>query len=96
MRTPNFHDASCHILPVAEIPLGEMPFDGISLDNVGDIVGGIFKDGEKAVGKDYAVTAGKLTVEDWAMQLSTHMKPKHFRDAKVSNILHQSLQLLLF
>lgn len=67
-----------------EIPLGETPFDGISLDNVGEIVGGIFRDGVKAVGKDYAVTAGKLTVEDWAMQLSAHMRPKHFRDAKIT------------
>ena len=71
----------CNI--VSEIPMGETAFDGFSLDNVGDVVIGILSDGEKSFGKDYAVSSGKLTVDDMAYIMSTILTPLDFRDAKV-------------
>ena len=63
--------------------MGETPFDGVSLDNVAEFVLAILADGEKAFGKDYAVSAGKLTVDDMAVIMSHYLKPRMFKDAKV-------------
>ncbi|XP_075255123.1 nmrA-like family domain-containing protein 1 [Convolutriloba macropyga] len=67
-----------------QIPMGETAFDGFSLDNVGDVVIGILSDGEKSFGKDYAVSSGKLTVDDMAYIMSTIITPVDFRDAKLT------------
>ncbi|XP_063724180.1 nmrA-like family domain-containing protein 1 isoform X2 [Symsagittifera roscoffensis] len=67
-----------------KIPMGETAFDGISLEHVGEIVGGILAQGPKAFGKDYAVSAGKLTVEEMASIMSRQLHPADIRDAKMT------------
>ena len=91
MTTLKFLYVSCFSRPnnifllcSEEIPMGETAFDGISLEHVGEIVGGILAQGPKAFGKDYAVSAGKLTVEEMASIMSRQLHPADIRDAKVS------------
>uniref|UniRef100_A0A8C5R3F4 NmrA-like family domain-containing protein 1 n=1 Tax=Leptobrachium leishanense TaxID=445787 RepID=A0A8C5R3F4_9ANUR len=72
------------------IPVGDVPFDGLAVDDVGPIVVSILKSPSKYIGKDIGVSADKLTVEQYAAILSK-VTGKTFKDAKISPDEYETL-----
>ncbi|XP_069590917.1 nmrA-like family domain-containing protein 1 [Ranitomeya imitator] len=64
------------------LPMGDVPLDGISVEDLGPIVVAILKSPACYKGKDIGLSAGKLLVEEYAKIMSTISK-KIIKDAKM-------------
>uniref|UniRef100_A0A8C5R6H1 NmrA-like family domain-containing protein 1 n=1 Tax=Leptobrachium leishanense TaxID=445787 RepID=A0A8C5R6H1_9ANUR len=65
------------------LPMGNVPMDGISVEDLGPIVLNIFKSPSEYIGKDIGVSAEKLTVAEYAAIMSK-VTGKTIIDAKIS------------
>ncbi|XP_075687583.1 nmrA-like family domain-containing protein 1 [Rhinoderma darwinii] len=64
------------------IPMGEVPLDGISVEDLGPAVVSILKSPASYKGKNIGLSAGKITVEEYAEIMSTVTK-NIIKDAKI-------------
>ncbi|XP_056390274.1 nmrA-like family domain-containing protein 1 isoform X3 [Hyla sarda] len=64
------------------LPMGDVPLDGISVADLGPVVVSILKSPECYKGRNIGLSAGKLTVEEYAKIMSTVTK-EDIRDAKI-------------
>lgn len=66
------------------IPMGEVAMDGVSIRQIGPIVAALFRSPERWIGKSCSLSAGRLTVQEYAQILTRHLYPKQFKDARIS------------
>ncbi|XP_072130071.1 nmrA-like family domain-containing protein 1 [Mobula birostris] len=66
------------------IPMGEVAMDGMSIKQIGPIVTVLFKNPERWMGKSCFLSAGRLTVPEYAQILTHHLRPKQFKDSQIS------------
>ncbi|XP_069838298.1 nmrA-like family domain-containing protein 1 [Dendropsophus ebraccatus] len=64
------------------IPMGDVPLDGISVADLGPVVVSILKSPANYKGRNIGLSAGKLTVEEYAKIMSTVTK-EAIKDAKI-------------
>ncbi|XP_077172904.1 nmrA-like family domain-containing protein 1 isoform X2 [Paroedura picta] len=72
------------------IPMGDVPLDGLAVADLGPIVATLMKEPKKYEGQTLGLTAGKLTVAEYAALLSKHTG-KTIRDARMSLEAYQQL-----
>ncbi|XP_062999020.1 nmrA-like family domain-containing protein 1 [Elgaria multicarinata webbii] len=65
------------------LPLGEVPMDGIAVEDLGPIVVQLMKEPEKYIGKDIGLSTCRLTVAEYAAVMSKQTRT-NVRDAKMS------------
>lgn len=65
------------------IPMGVTPFNMMSVEDVGDIVGIIFSNKTAFLEKTLSVCGDKLTVREMAAYLSRHLAPTQFKEKQV-------------
>ncbi|XP_002732736.1 nmrA-like family domain-containing protein 1 [Saccoglossus kowalevskii] len=68
-----------------DIPMGEVPLDGISVEQLGDCVKSIFDNRTLYLHKTLSITGDKLTVKEYGAILSRHIPPFIFQDAQITN-----------
>ncbi|XP_046556629.1 nmrA-like family domain-containing protein 1 [Haliotis rubra] len=66
------------------LPIGQAPLDMISIDNIGDIVRKIFFNRDVYLNKTISVCGDKITIREIAQILTTHLKPKVFKEKQIS------------
>ncbi|XP_051866997.1 nmrA-like family domain-containing protein 1 [Pristis pectinata] len=66
------------------IPMGEVAMDGISIKQIGPIVMALFKNPERWIGKSCFLSAGRMTIQEYAQILTHHLYPKQFKDSQIS------------
>ncbi|XP_070531980.1 nmrA-like family domain-containing protein 1 [Ptychodera flava] len=67
-----------------EIPMGEIPLDAMSVDQLGDCVKTIFNNPSVYISKTLALSADKLTIREYAATLSRYSRPYIVRDAQLT------------
>ncbi|XP_053326851.1 nmrA-like family domain-containing protein 1 [Spea bombifrons] len=72
------------------LPVGDVPFDGFSVADLGHVVVSILKSPSEYAGKDIGLSAEKLTAEQYAAILSK-VTGKTIKDAKVSPDAYEKL-----
>ncbi|XP_067661050.1 nmrA-like family domain-containing protein 1 [Haliotis asinina] len=78
---PNQVDRHEYIL---SLPIGQAPLDMISINDIGDIVRKIFLNRDVYLNKTISVCGDKITMREIAQILTTHLKPKVFREKQIS------------
>ncbi|XP_043941223.1 nmrA-like family domain-containing protein 1 [Protopterus annectens] len=66
------------------VPVGETAMDAISVKQVGPIVVSLLKNSQRWIGKSCCLSAGKLRIDEYATILTQHLRPKYFKDARIS------------
>lgn len=66
------------------IPMGVIPFNMMSVEDVGDIVGIIFSNKTAFLEKTLSVCGDKLTVREMAAYLSRHLAPTQFKEKQLT------------
>ncbi|XP_071111659.1 nmrA-like family domain-containing protein 1 [Haliotis cracherodii] len=66
------------------LPIGQAPLDMICIDNIGDVVRKIFLCRDMYLNKTVSVCGDKLTIREIAQILTTHLKPKTFKEKQIS------------
>ncbi|XP_004713526.1 nmrA-like family domain-containing protein 1 [Echinops telfairi] len=72
------------------LPMGDVPMDGISVDDIGPIVSSIFNSPKEFVGKAVGLSAEALTVQQYADVFSKFLG-KEVRDAKITPEAYEKL-----
>ncbi|XP_012391684.1 nmrA-like family domain-containing protein 1 [Orcinus orca] len=73
------------------LPMGDVPMDGISVADVGEVICSIFNLPEKFVGKTVGLSAEALTVQQYADALSKGLG-KEVRDAEITLEAYEKLE----
>ncbi|XP_077987091.1 nmrA-like family domain-containing protein 1 [Glandiceps talaboti] len=67
-----------------DIPMGEVPLDGMSVEQLGDCVKSIFNNLTAYKRKTLAISSDKMTIREYAAILSRNCQPYIFRDAQIT------------
>ncbi|XP_078519195.1 nmrA-like family domain-containing protein 1 isoform X3 [Lissotriton helveticus] len=75
---------------VLAVPMGDIPMDGLAVDDLGPVVVGVLKDPEQFIGRDIGLSSEKLTTEQYAAIL-TKFTGKKIKDAKITPEAYEKL-----
>ncbi|TKC48583.1 hypothetical protein EI555_021158, partial [Monodon monoceros] len=87
----NFWDHFSKEKEMAPLPMGDVPMDGISVADVGEVICSIFNLPEKFVGKIVGLSAEAQTVQQHADALSKGLG-KEVRDAEITLEAYEKLE----
>lgn len=69
---------------VFEIPMGEMPLDLVSVEDIGQVARTVFLNKTSFLGKTLSVCGDKQTVRDIAAEFTRHLAPMQFKDKPIT------------
>ncbi|KAM9305393.1 uncharacterized protein PAF06_013941 [Gastrophryne carolinensis] len=72
------------------IPMGDIPMDGMSVDDLGQVVCSILKDPTQYIGKDIGLSADKITIKQYA-DIMSQVTGKAIKDSQISLEAYEKL-----
>ncbi|XP_036375873.1 nmrA-like family domain-containing protein 1, partial [Megalops cyprinoides] len=75
-----------------DIPMGETAMDSMSLRDLGPIVTAVLKNAHKWMGKSCALSANRLTIQEYADTLTQCLPPRVFQDSRQICNMHFRLK----
>ncbi|KAJ1097319.1 hypothetical protein NDU88_002444 [Pleurodeles waltl] len=74
------------------VPMGDIPMDGLAVDDLGPVVVSVLKAPEQFIGRDIGLSSEKLTTEQFAA-IMTKITGKKVKDAKITPEAYEKLGL---